>query len=123
MADSPKITKRILELNITTPDQAKAHARVEMKSWGWHAAEQWHCLERLWTKESNWRPEAQNKQPVIQIRDGKRVKLYAGGIPQILGLNPKLSVPAQVQRGFEYIKARYGSPCHARNWWDRHKWY
>jgi hypothetical protein len=50
MADSPKITKRILELNITTPDQAKAHARVEMKSWGWHAADQWHCLERLWTK-------------------------------------------------------------------------
>jgi len=94
-----------------------------MDSWGWKAASQWTCLETLWTKESNWRPAAQNKTAVTQIRGGKRVKLYAGGIPQILGLNPSISVPAQIQRGFTYIKSRYGSPCAAMHWWNRHKWY
>lgn len=94
-----------------------------MASWGWKSKAQWVCLDQLWTRESNWRSNAQNKTPVTQIRAGRAVKLYAGGIPQILGLNPFLSVPTQVRRGFEYIKARYGSPCHARNWWDRHKWY
>jgi hypothetical protein len=70
-------------------------------------------LDTLWTKESNWRPEAQNKQAVITIKDGKRVKAYAGGIPQILGMSPDLSVESQVRLGLKYIQARYETPCKA----------
>lgn len=116
VAQSPRI-------NITTPYEAKVHAKLQMNSWGWKAASEWSCLHTLWTKESNWRPTAQNKTAVIQVRGGKRVKLYAGGIPQILGLNPTISVPQQINRGFTYIKSRYGSPCAAMSWWNRHKWY
>lgn len=116
LAQSPKI-------EITTPHQAKAHAKIQMDSYGWAAAVQWKCLDQLWTNESNWRPTAKNKTAVIQVRDGKRVKLYAGGIPQILGLDPLTTVPAQIRRGFTYIQARYGSPCKAMDWWNRHNWY
>jgi hypothetical protein len=117
-AQSPHL-KKVL---ITTPFEAKLHAKKQLAAFGWDN-KQWACLHSLWTKESNWRPTARNKQPVTQIRDGKRVKLHAGGIPQILGLDPRLSVPAQVDRGFKYIQARYSTPCHAWAWWGRHKWY
>lgn len=116
LAQSPKI-------DITTPHQAKAHAKMQMGSWGWKTSSQWKCLHQLWTNESNWRPTAQNKTAVTQTRDGKTVKLYAGGIPQILGLSPSSSVPTQIQRGLQYISHRYGSPCAAMDWWNRHKWY
>jgi len=115
MAFSPQIS-------IQTPTQAKAHARAQLAVHGWKL-NQWDCLNELWTNESNWRQEAFNSTPVTQIRDGKRVKLHAGGIPQILGLNPATSVPAQIRLGFAYIKTRYQTPCRALGWWNRHKWY
>jgi hypothetical protein len=77
----------------------------------------------MWGKESKWNPNAQNKTPVRVLKDGKWVKTYAGGIPQILGLQPHLSVPVQINRGLTYVKARYGSPCKAWKWWQRHYWY
>jgi len=77
----------------------------------------------MWGKESAWNPNAQNKTPVRVFKDGKWVKTYAGGIPQILGLQPHLSVPVQINRGLAYIDSRYGSPCRAWKWWQRHSWY
>jgi hypothetical protein len=70
-------------------------------------------LETLWQKESNWRPAAQNKQSVTITKNGKKVKVHAGGIPQILGMSPALSVESQVGQGLKYIQTRYGSPCSA----------
>lgn len=116
MAQSPKMSV------IKTPHQAKIYAKAQMAGWGWNES-QWVCLHKLWTKESNWRSAARNKQPVTQIRDGKRVRLHAGGIPQILGLNPRLGVPEQVNRGFRYIESRYSTPCQAWAFWARHKYY
>jgi hypothetical protein len=83
-------------------------------------SKQFACLEQLWTKESNWRPKAQNK---IKI-NGKQ----AGGIPQILGLSPDLPAHLQINRGLDYIEHRYGSPCEAWAFWlKQHKkgvgWY
>ena len=95
-----------------TPEAAKQHAIKQLSSYKW-SGKQWECLNTLWTKESNWRPEAQNKQPVITIKNGKKVKTYAGGIPQILGMSPDLSVESQVRLGLKYIQARYGNPCKA----------
>ncbi len=116
VAQSPKLPER-------TPAAAKAHAKTQMSAYGWKSNAEWKCLHTLWTKESNWRPAAKNKVAVTQTRGGKRVKLYAGGIPQILGLDPRISVSAQINKGFQYIQHRYGSPCSAMRWWERNKWY
>jgi hypothetical protein len=102
-----------------TPEAAKDFARKMMPSYGWKSEAQWQCLESLWTKESNWRPEAYNRKPVYQNGE----KLNAGGIPQILGLDPKISVEEQIQRGFIYIESRYSDPCSAWRFWSRNFWY
>ena len=102
-----------------TPEAAKAYAKTQVAQYGWSSPAQWECLIDLWTKESNWRPNAYNKQPVYQ---GK-VKLHAGGIPQILGLDPDITVERQIERGLIYLESRYGSPCSAWRFWERNFWY
>jgi hypothetical protein len=95
-----------------TVDDSKAYARDMLLAW---EQNQYLCLEKLWTKESNWRPEAYNKIKVM----GKN----AGGIPQILGLDPKLPAPLQIDRGLYYIVHRYGTPCMAWKFHQRRGWY
>jgi hypothetical protein len=112
MAQSPKFT------DIRTPEAAKVYAKSSLLAFGW-AREQWSCLEQLWTLESNWRPNAQNRTSVRV--NGKKVK--AGGIPQILGMNPHTSVASQVNKGLTYIQSRYGTACRALNFHNRQGWY
>jgi hypothetical protein len=105
-----------------TPIAVKAHAKSQLPYWGWNKNE-WKCLNELWTNESNWRPNALNKTPVKVLKNGKWVKVYAGGVPQILGLSPKTSTQEQVRQGFIYIQSRYGSPCKALKFWNRNYYY
>lgn len=91
---------------------SKAYAQDVVLSW---ANNQYECLDKLWTQESNWRSEAYNKVKVM----GKN----AGGIPQILGLDPKTPAPLQIDRGFAYILHRYGTPCMAWKFHQRKGWY
>jgi hypothetical protein len=118
-ANAPLVAKGFVH---RTPEAAQNYAKKLVKLENWDNS-QWQCLKSLWTAESNWRPDAYNKTPVYQVHDGKRVKLHAGGIPQILNLNPKTPVKTQVQKGLRYIKSRYGNPCSAwrhhlqRNWY------
>lgn len=102
-----------------TPAVAKFHAQLQIRAFGWHR-KQWVCLSSLWGKESAWNPSARNSVAVTVYKDGKRVRLHAGGLPQILGLNPATSVPRQVQMGLTYVHSRYGSPCQAWAWWQKH---
>ena len=102
-----------------TPEASKEFAKKRLDAYGWDTPAQWECLLSLWTKESNWRPDAYNKTPVYQNGE----KLNAGGIPQILGLDPDLSVEEQVTRGFVYIEHRYSNPCAAWRFWERNFWY
>ena len=69
----------------------------------------------LWTKESNWRPNAYNKVKVM----GKN----AGGIPQLLGLDPKTPAPKQIDRGLSYIYNRYHTPCQAWKFFSKKGYY
>lgn len=110
-----------LALFIKTPEMAKKYAKAELVKYGWKT--QWGCLEKLWQEESNWRPLAKNKEPVYQKINGHWKKLYAGGIPQVLNLNPKKNIPTQVLIGLEYIKQRYNSPCNALNFHNKHYYY
>jgi hypothetical protein len=91
---------------------SKAYAQDVVLAW---AANQYKCLDKLWTQESNWRSEAYNKIKVM----GKN----AGGIPQILGLDPETPAPLQIDRGFAYIMHRYGTPCMAWKFHQRKGWY
>jgi hypothetical protein len=91
---------------------SKAYARDVVQSW---ADNQYQCLDKLWKKESNWRPNAYNKIKVM----GKN----AGGIPQILGLDPRTPAPLQIDRGMKYIIHRHGTPCMAWKFHQRKGWY
>ena len=102
-----------------TPEDAKKYAKKQLADWGWDTPTQWQCLLDLWTKESNWRPDAYNKTPVYQNGE----KLHAGGIPQILGLDPKITVEQQIERGFIYIESRYSDPCTAWRFWTSNNLY
>ena len=91
---------------------SKAYAQDVIQEW---ADNQYLCLEKLWTKESNWRPNAYNKVKVM----GKN----AGGIPQILGMSTQIPAPKQIDRGFKYIMHRYGTPCTAWKHHQKRGWY
>ena len=68
------------------------------------------CIEKLWTKESNWNPKSKNK------------KSTAYGIPQLLNL--KSSNPyVQIDAGLIYIAHRYGSTCKALAYHLKHGTY
>ena len=95
-----------------TTEDSKAYAQDKLYEWQY---KQWLCLDKLWTRESNWRPNAYNRVKVM----GKN----AGGIPQILGLDPDLPAPLQIDRGFAYIMHRYGTPCMAWKFHERKGWY
>lgn len=98
------------------------HARKEIKEYGWDR-KQFACLKELWRRESNWRPEAKNKQAVRARINGVWQYVHAGGIPQILGMDPKTTVEKQIDRGLIYIQARYQTPCQALRFHDRNNWY
>lgn len=120
----PKVTKvvatkeKVVNKELAKRSQVRAsrsHARIVMKGYGWMSSTEWRCLDALWTAESNWRAKAYNKTSV----DGK----HAGGIPQLLGLDPDTPMPVQVKKGLDYIDHRYGSPCKALHHWNQKHWY
>ena len=93
-------------------------ARALMGGFGF-GADQFGCLDSLWTRESNWNPAAHNPSS------------GAHGIPQSLPGSKMASAgsdwasnPAtQITWGLGYIQDRYGSPCSAWAHSESHGWY
>lgn len=82
----------------------KGYAFKQAANYGWSDAANLDALDKLWTRESGWNPNAVNPSS------------GAAGIPQALGHGHVFNlgdVPAQVNWGLNYIKARYGSPLAA----------
>ncbi|GAA4755333.1 hypothetical protein GCM10023350_45990 [Nocardioides endophyticus] len=83
-------------------------ARALMGQFGF-GADQFGCLDSLWTRESGWNPSADNPSS------------SAYGIPQALPGSKMASAGAdwatnpatQIMWGLGYIQDRYGSPCGA----------
>lgn len=102
-----------------TVEGAKATANELMSStYGW-GADQFGCLDALWTKESGWNYQATNPSS------------GAYGIPQSLpgskmashGADWRTNPATQIAWGLDYIAGRYGTPCGA---WDHSQsvgWY
>lgn len=92
-----------------TVEGAKATARnLAASQYGW-GADQFSCLDSLWTKESGWNYQAYNSSS------------GATGIPQSLpgnkmataGADWQTNATTQIKWGLGYISAVYGSPCAA----------
>lgn len=81
------------------------------------SADQFGCLDSLWTKESNWRVDADNPTS------------SAYGIPQALTATHNLDADymtnpvTQIEWGLGYIRDRYGSPCSAWGHSQSTGWY
>ena len=71
---------------------------------------QYLCLEKLWTRESQWNPKAKNKHST------------AYGIPQLLKLKTK-DPYKQIDAGLIYISKRYSNPCKALAFHLKHLYY
>jgi hypothetical protein len=77
------------------------------------------CLDKMWTRESNWRTTADNPSS------------HSYGIPQALpaskmaafGSDYRSNPATQIKWGLSYIKGRYGTPCDAWTFWQAHDWY
>ena len=85
----------------------RANGQLQASAYGWGSGAEWAALDKLWTRESNWRNTAQNPHST------------AYGIAQFLdstwaGYGPKTSDPTlQIKYGLQYIKRRYGDPINA----------
>jgi hypothetical protein len=96
----------------------QAVARLLATDKGWGGA-QFGCLDRLWTKESSWRWNADN--PTSD----------AYGIPQSLpgekmasaGSDWVTNPVTQIKWGLTYIAHRYGTPCSAWSFHQSANWY
>lgn len=96
--------------------RAVAVPMVAQHGWG---AEQFSCLDRLWTKESGWRWSADN--PTSD----------AYGIPQSLpgdkmashGAGWQTDPRVQIAWGLDYIASSYGTPCGAWAHSQSYDWY
>lgn len=95
-----------------TTEDSKAYAYDRLGVW---RNKQMSCLKKLWGKESAWNPDAYNKIKVM----GKN----AGGIPQLLGLDPSTPPTKQIDRGLDYIYHRYVTPCRAWKHFQAKGWH
>ena len=108
-----------LELGAAQADPRLA-AQVLLSEYGF-GGDQWGCLERLWTGESDWRWWVENPSS------------GAYGIPQSLpaskmaeaGEDWQTNPVTQIRWGLDYIKLSYGTPCNALEFWNAQSphWY
>ncbi len=101
-------TQALPQVAAVAPGTARAIGLEMVLARGWDQQE-FACLDSLWTRESNWRVNAQN------TRSG------AYGIPQALpgskmasaGADWQTNPATQITWGLGYIASRYGTPCAA----------
>ena len=102
------VVSQQVEMARTSVGAKKVAKSIMLSEYAW-GADQFNCLNRLWTKESHWNYKARNK------RSG------AHGIPQALPAIRMESISSdwrtnpvtQMRWGLRYIEARYDSPCGA----------
>ena len=81
---------------------------------GW-TGDQWLCLEKLWTNESNWQHTAANYQGsgaygIAQALPAEKMASYG----EDYLTNPR----TQIAWGLDYIQNRYQTPCGALSFWN-----
>jgi hypothetical protein len=102
-----------------TATGAKYVARTIMESdysWG---ADQYGCLNRLWTKESHWNYKAHN------YRSGAHgiAQALPASKMEVVGSDWRTNPVTQIRWGLRYIDIRYETPCKAWAKFKRSKYY
>lgn len=100
-----------------SPARAKAYARAQLPEMGWSQS-QFPYLDKLWTRESNWRWNAANPSGAYGVPQAKPGSKMASA-----GADWRDNAFTQEQWGFPYIKNRYGSPAGAWAHSQRTGWY
>ena len=102
-----------------TPDGARLVAKdLVLNKYGWSAS-QFSCLNKLWTKESNWRYQARNKTSGAH---GIAQALPATKM-EVVGTDWRTNPVTQINWGLKYITERYETPCLALRKFNRSRWY
>ena len=117
MALAAAVSQQV-EMARTTVGAKKVAKSIMLSEYAW-GADQYTCLNRLWTKESHWNYRAHNK------RSG------AHGIPQalpairmeVISSDWRTNPVTQIRWGLRYIEARYDSPCKAWAKFKRSRYY
>ena len=93
-------------------------AGIASSQYGW-GADQFGCLDSLWTRESGWDPHAQNPSSgaygIPQALPGSKMGAYGSDWAD----NPT----TQIQWGLAYIRDSYGTPCGAWSEFQAQGWY
>jgi murein DD-endopeptidase MepM/ murein hydrolase activator NlpD len=93
-------------------------ARNLLPDHGWDL-DQWPCLDKLWTRESRWKWDADNPTSsaygIPQALPGRRMAEY--------GDDWRTNPVTQIRWGLDYIQDAYGSPCEAWAHSEAKGWY
>jgi pyruvate dehydrogenase complex dehydrogenase (E1) component len=101
------------------PDGARLIAKdMVLNQFGWSAS-QFSCLDKLWTKESNWRYQARNKNSGAH---GIAQALPATKM-EVIATDWRTNPVTQITWGLKYISERYETPCLALRKFNRSHWY
>jgi hypothetical protein len=100
----------------TDPRDIAKKMMLDEYQWG---EDEFTCVDKIWTQESNWQWNAENPTS------------GAYGIPQSLpasklasaGDDWKTNPATQIKWGLKYIQDRYGTPCSAWGFKSGHGWY
>jgi hypothetical protein len=95
----------------------KEIARVLVAQRGWSST-QFTCLDRLWTRESNWRVSAANSSGAYGIPQA-----LPGSKMATMGSDWRTNPVTQIRWGLYYIANAYGSPCAALEHSYRYNYY
>jgi hypothetical protein len=117
MALAASVSQQV-EMARTIIGAKKVAKAVMFSEYAW-GADEYTCLNRLWTKESHWNYKAHNK------RSG------AHGIPQalpairmeVISSDWRTNPVTQIRWGLRYIEARYDNPCKAWAKFKRSRYY
>ena len=116
VAKTPVIKK--VEPTGLNPEQARKLAKSKLDDFGWTTTKEWNCLNWMWGKESAWNYKAVS--PTNDHGIPQRNMPTATKAQKRSFLNDPV---AQINWGLGYIKHRYGSPCKAKAFWLKNRWY
>ena len=100
---------------LTGSPKTIAHALVLQRGW---SNTQFGCLERLWTRESDWRVAAENPSGAYGIPQA-----LPGSKMAMMGADWRTNPVTQIRWGLYYIAATYGTPCTALEHSYRYNYY
>lgn len=92
-------------------------ARALVAREGWSGAE-FGCLDRLWTRESGWQVDAQNRSGAYGIPQALPATKMAA-----MGPDWRTNPITQIRWGLSYIADAYGTPCAALEHSYRYNYY